>query len=89
MRGDFGRQSLCVRRLNEFDRTLQSQMYDVTMRTDADGSSEHGGEVEQAAPRYLCQRGDLYRFIKVDNDIISEPFEYVLAQHASCPAFQP
>jgi len=38
---------------NQLDGTLQSQMHNVTVRTDANGPSEDAGEVERAAPRYL------------------------------------
>ena len=39
-------------------RALQSQMHDVAMRADADGSSEYAGEIERATPRNVCQHRD-------------------------------
>src|SRR5262249_17603669 len=49
---------------NERDRLSQSQMHDVAVRSHADGSGEHAGEMERAAPRDVCQRRDLYRLVQ-------------------------
>jgi hypothetical protein len=68
---------------NEFDRASQSQMHDVAMRTDANGSREHASEMERAAPRHLCQRGDFDGLIEMGDHMVSEPLEDVFSQHAS------
>ena len=83
--GDFGKAQSPV--ANELDRTLQSQMHDIAMRRDADGSREDPGEVKRAAPRYVGQRGDLDRLVEMGDDIVPEPLEHVFAQHAPCPVF--
>jgi len=69
----------------QLDRTLQSQMHHVTMRRHADGSAENPREVERAASRQLCQRGDLDRLVQVSDNIVFESLEHVLAQRATCP----
>src|ERR1700726_743734 len=74
--------------VNKLDRTLQSEMHDVTVRGQATGSGEYAREVERVAPRYVCERGDLDGLIEVGNDIISEPLEHLFAPHASHPPFK-
>src|SRR5258708_24130895 len=71
---------------NELDRTLQSQMHDVTVRRHANRPGEHAREVEWAAARYRGERVDLDGLIEVSDDIVPEPFEHFLAQHAPCLA---
>ena len=73
---------------NKRDRTLQSEMYDVTVRGHAHRSAEHAREVEWATSSYFCEHGDLDRAIQMGNDIVSELLEHVFAQHAACPAFE-
>jgi hypothetical protein len=63
-------------------------MHDVTVRGHAYRSGEHAREVEGATPRYFCERGDLDGLVEVGNDIVSQPLEHVLAQHAAYPAFE-
>jgi hypothetical protein len=56
---------------NEFNRALQSQVHDITVRRHADGSGEHARKVELATSCYFCERRDLDGFIKVGNDIVT------------------
>ena len=84
-RRDFSKAGSAV--ANQLDGALQSQMHDVTVRGHSDGSGEDAREVEGAAPRQSCERGDLDRLVQVRNDIVPEPLQHIPAQHATRPAF--
>ena len=74
---------------NELHRPLQSKSHDVAVRSHADRSGKHAREVERAAPGYVCERGDVDGFVQMRDDIVFEPLENVLAQHAACPDLRP
>jgi len=71
-----------VRQLN---RMLQSPMHHVTVLRHAAELAEHPREVERAAPRKLCQRGDLDGLVEVGENIVFESLEHVFAQRAARP----
>ena len=50
---------------DHFDRTLQSQMNDVAIRADTDGSSEHSREMEPTELRRFRKRCNVKRFAKM------------------------
>ena len=64
--GDLGKAEFSV--ANQFDRTLQSQMNDVTMRGHADGSGEGAGKMELAAMGHFRKRRDVERFVEMFED---------------------
>ena len=68
---------------NKLDRTLQSEMHDIAMRCHADRSGKHSREMELAACRYIRERLDADRLIKMSDDVIPEPPELVFAQRAA------
>src|SRR5262245_54633752 len=67
---------------NHFDRPSQSQMNDVAMRADADGSGEGAGKMELAAVRHFRKRRDIKRLVQMFEDELLQPLENVGAQRA-------
>ena len=80
---DFGQPKPPV--ANKLGRTLHSHIHDVTVWGQADRSCKHTREVEGAAPRNVCELGDLDGLVNVGNNVVSEPLEDSFAQHASRP----
>src|SRR5262245_47149564 len=73
----------CSSFANERDGTAQSKMHDVLVWTHANRSREHSREMERAAACDSCECGYVDRRIQVSHDILPEPRQHVLTQHAS------
>jgi hypothetical protein len=60
---DFGEAPSSV--TDKLDRTPQSQVNDITMRRDSNGSAEHPREVERTTSGDTCERSDFDGFVQM------------------------
>src|ERR1700676_1042910 len=86
MKCDFGQTILAI--AYKLNRTLQSEMNNVTVRSDAHSSGEHASEVERTAPRYTCERSNVDGLFEMRHDVLPDTPKHVFAQHATDRAFQ-
>src|ERR1700676_1309290 len=83
---DFGQTILAI--AYKLNRTLQSEMNNVTVRSDAHSSGEHASEVKGTAPRYTCERSNVDSLFEMRHDVLPDTPKHVFAQHATDRAFQ-
>src|ERR1700676_4786318 len=86
MKCDFGQTILAI--AYKLNRTLQSEMNNVTVRSDAHSSSEHASEAERTARRYTCERSKVDSLFEMRHDVLPDTPKHVFAQHARDPPFQ-
>src|ERR1700676_449542 len=86
MKCDFGQNIMAI--AYKLNRTLQSEMNNVTVRSDAHSSGEHASEVARTAPRYTCERSNVDSLFEMRHDVLPDTPKHVFAQHATDRAFQ-
>src|ERR1700730_14907203 len=82
MKCDFGQTILAI--AYKLNRTLQSEMNNVTVRS----SGENASEIRPGRARYTCERSNVNSLCEMRHDVLPDTPKHVFAQHAPDRAFQ-